>query len=852
MRLPARTFLLTFALCAGVGRTLAASPTLYSASAYEEPDRIEPGGLLMLAGEGLQRGARVVYQREDDETANGDHPATLPGKSTLSMGFAPVISDGNAPNVLTVRIPADIDTGRPYRLWVVVGKNDWSNSIEVGDARPLWFTPSYLYQSLPLPGMARSLRVVGRNLGVIPGRHSFVRLTGPRDYRLGIRDEPGRSTESYVAEVGLPQRLVSGTYQVGFSNDGEHWRWIAGQRLTIRDDPLPPRLFSVASSNYGHCIPDHEVGRCVLLALAAAAEHGGGSVFFPPGHWLLSPDAGPGNELIDGIVVPAGVNLQGAGAARTVIERTASWKSTARPPAFTLMSRNRVDGLSFRDLAHYTPASKDFTGPFLKLGQSVDRAVLHDPNGLASVTDVEITHNRFENSVIGIGSGGLPIHQLLIANNDFRAYDVGLLLQANPLNFHYQFQLTDAVVRNNRFEPGAYLDLDRDTGSTASQIGASRRLDFSKNSADGRPDRTTAQGAVEGWRAAFFWNLSGPGEELLISANMILCPGDRIGDGEAIALDNNGNTFGLNEAQPALEASTRTVSVRGPLLKQQFDRDVPASTYYVGRWIQVASGPGLGQTRLITGYHERPGSVEFSVAPAWDVVPTRQSRVLIGREFWQTYLLANTVDQRRPPCLKSNRTRQAGGEISIWAQTAEMVIAGNQLFDTDGILVHDDYSPSASFLNYFDQIRDNLVTGAYRNAPRCSSSGIAIDMTATGSSPPPTLNYGLIIADNRIEGAFNQVTGGAIAMPLSGATGPAPGNWPLIVNPLIFGNRVTNESRRADSCIARADIAFPQTLGVVHPVVSLNCASAQRVTGLALQPTVLLSARQDSCGETGP
>ena len=52
-------------------------------------------------------------------------------------------------------------------------------------------------------------------------------------------------------------------------------------------------------------------------------------------------------------------------------------------------------------------------------------------------------------------------------------------------------------------------------------------------------------------------------EMLLISGNSASCTGDKAGDGEAIALDNNANTFGLSAASPVLAATQDTAAHRG-------------------------------------------------------------------------------------------------------------------------------------------------------------------------------------------------------------------------------------------------------------------------------------------------
>ena len=95
--------------------------------------------------------------------------------------------------------------------------------------------------------------------------------------------------------------------------------------------------------------------------------------------------------------------------------------------------------------------------------------------------------------------------------------------------------------------PGSYIDIAARQGAIASGIGASLRLDFSSNIADG----LSSEGLQDpedrkGWRAAFFWNMNNNNELVLVAQNQVSCSGDKAGDGEAIAFDASGNRFGFN------------------------------------------------------------------------------------------------------------------------------------------------------------------------------------------------------------------------------------------------------------------------------------------------------------------
>ena len=269
------------------------------------------------------------------------------------------------------------------------------------------------------------------------------------------------------------------------------------------------------------------------------------------------------------------------------------------------------------------------------------------------------------------------------------------------------------------------------------------------------------------------------------------------------------------------------VFVTAALVARQNDRDVATGTYYLGHWIQVLSGVGLGQARKIVAYStDARGVTTFHITPAWDVAPAAgSSRIAVGREFWQVYTLDNHIDHRRPLCRKSNRSKPAGGEIVMWAASADSVIAGNSQHDADGILVQQAYiAPErpckdcamASFFNAFLEIRDNDIDGEYDWASNCSSSGIIAGIAASSArdQPPPTVGFGVHIAYNRIRHAAAP-QGAAIDIVATGEAGPPPHAWALSENLLVDHNAiadVTGAEARA-ACgprRPRTGIGFPQ------------------------------------------
>jgi hypothetical protein len=810
---------------------MAIAPELYRAPMHESPVDAEPDDLLLLAGYGFAAGDAVVYRALVDAVEAPATPSNLPSQTNADLGQAMIVSTANAPYSLTVKLPQIMRSGQTYALWVRNTAGEWSKPIKINDARPLWLTPAYVYASR-MPGfLPREIKIVGRNFHHAEGTSTRVRLDGPE--RLIVTSIPDAQSPPilahFVARVPLPKRLKPGSYRIAVSRDDDGWVELDGQSLEVLPDP-PEALVAIADPRFGGCRPDDGIDdtACVIRAIAAARLLKGGTVYFGRGTWDLIDGNQPGMVRGEGIVVPTGVGLRGAGSAFTRVLRHVEWNRPKATPAFTLEGHTDIAGFTFKDLQIYEP--KDQTTPFLQLGADSEGASAQGTDAYrpGSVEGVTIARNVFDKPSVAIGSGGLPIKRLLITYNTFGAYHSALELSGNKYDMAHRYRIDESIIDYNMFKPGSELDLERKTGSIASELGAGYRVDFSNNIADGAStDYLYSPSDAKGWRAAFFWSMNNDVEEVLVSQNTASCTGDKIGDGEAIAFDNNNNTFAFPGVTPVVVASSSSVSVEVALAKHQNNRDVP-SDYYVGHWVQIVSGPGLGETRKIVGYSVDPLThvVTFNVSPEWDVTPVpEKSRVAVGREFWQLYAVDNHIDSRKPLCQKSNRSRQVSGEIVMWAQSADSVIAGNHQYDSDGIFVQQSYNvpehacPDCTmegFFHSFLQIRDNVVDGEYDWSSDCSASGIVVGVAAasSGDPVPPTVGFGLSISHNLIRHADAQ-RGGAIAQLSSWIAGPEPHRWPLSDNLLIHHNSIQEiDGPRARAVCgtgnARMGITFPE------------------------------------------
>jgi hypothetical protein len=857
---------------------MAAPPQLYRQSAQESPVRGEPDDLLLLAGYGFAVDDTVVYRALQDTTEGLTAPIQIPAHSSAEFGVAPIVNSTDVPYSLTIKLPQIMRADQSYALWVRTAHGEWSQAIKVNDARPLWVSPAYVYASGSAASLPRELKIVGRNLQPAPGQSTQIRLIGPQQFtEMTLSDAQSSDTmNQYVARVRLPEHLAPGRYRMLLNRDGASWVELKGQSLDVLPDPPAAAEFSVSDAQFGGCRPDDGVDdtACIVRAIAAAARAGGGAVYFGAGTWDLIDSSQPGLTADEGILVPGGVQLRGAGSTQTSLHRHAEWNAHAATAAFTLVGQTLVTGFTFRDLQVYQPG--DQAGPYLQLGEDWQRVASVPGGADAAVTDVIISRNTFDKPKIAISAGGLPIDRLFLTYNIFGAYHAALELSGDPFNMVYKYRLDDSVIDYNVFKPGSELDLIQKTGTIVSEVGAGHRVDFSGNTADGTStDFLYAPDDAKGWRAAFFWNPVNNVEEVLVSQNTATCTGDKIGDGEAIAFDNNTNTFAFTGVPTVVRATAASVAVSAPLAARQHNRDVPVASYYVGHWVQIVSGPGLGQVRKIIGYSTDAVThlTTIRVAPDWDVVPAPgNTRIAIGREYWQLYVVGNQVDNRQPLCQKSNRSRRVGGVVGLWAQTADTVIAGNHQYDSDGIFVQQNYAfvrqnfeaaerPCADctmmgFFNFFLEIRDNVVDGEYDWTNDCSRSGIGAGVAAApgGDGPPPTVGFGVSISHNTIRHADEQY-GGAIAQVNTWFAGPEPHRWPLSDNLLIHHNSIADiDGARALALCGtshpRMGIAFPGPEIVWRTVLYANsCKNVSMPIGGGGTDTVKVcpSSATDSC-----
>ncbi len=777
---------------------------------YESPVRAGPDDLVVLAGDGLSAQDVVVYQAFAAGEPAPEPPAAVPAHSTADLGVADIVSAQSA-LMLTIRLPGAILADRSYLIRVRTPDGQWSNAAAINDPRPLWLSPSILYASASRASLPRYLKVIGRNLQPRAGVPLMIRLRGARSYVLQqpLGSEGNVSVERYAALRRLPPTLAPGEYRVAVSADSKDWIEVPGPALRVQADPETPQEFLPSDRQFGGCRPDDTLDdtACIAAAIQAAAA-ARGSVVLGRGIWDVSAGM---------LVLPEGVTLRGEGPRNTRLIRHDLPGTDTDRPLVTLLGRNEVRGIWFA--TDHIFGRHDRSRPILQLGYRFMDAISTAP--AAPVRDVSIYDNVFDKSFGAIVDGGAPIERLMVTFNRFGDYHVALELGGDRRNVKSRFGIADSIISHNTFIAGSHVDPGQNQGVLVSEIGASNRLDLSDNIADGSSrEFLNAREDAPGWRAAFFFHMNDSHEMLLISNNAATCTGDKAGDGEAVALDNNANTFGLSAAAPVVKASLNEVRINRPLVAVQNGRAVDPAAYYVGHWIRVVQGRGIGQVRRIVSYRLDPssGGGAFSVDPPWDVPPAAgESLVTIAREFWQVYVVGNTVDQRKPLCTKANITRPKGGAISIWGESSDVAVEGNRQFDTDGIIFQQQYGAeepgcgecrSETTIPSFLEIRGNLIDGEYDWDSACSISGIMGSYAAAPNRRlvPPLLSVGVSISHNDIVHA-DGLGGGAITIQPTWYRGPSGYAKPLVEGILIDHNRVAAVS----GTWARAACGYPSS-----------------------------------------
>jgi hypothetical protein len=150
-----------------------------------------------------------------------------------------------------------------------------------------------------------TIRVFGTALSW-PKSSSFATLSGARRFRV-----PCQARNPFSLSLRLPSSMKPGRYEMRLSG---------GAPLTLDVSAMRRRLsYKVSVASFGASGSDGlDETASVLRAIRDASAHGGGTVLFPRGRFVLNR----------GLQVPPGVDLQGAGEDLTAL----CWPDSETPP----------------------------------------------------------------------------------------------------------------------------------------------------------------------------------------------------------------------------------------------------------------------------------------------------------------------------------------------------------------------------------------------------------------------------------------------------------------------------------------------------------------------------------------
>jgi hypothetical protein len=440
------------------------------------------------------------------------------------------------------------------------------------------------------------------------------------------------------------------------------------------------------------------------------------------------------------------------------------------------------------------------------IDQTFSLTWIHDNN-------VTVTKNAFSSCYNGVLIDNYDYQNTVLTLNDFACGTSGV---------GFNSVLVDSVIDGNRFWPGSWY-------SAAVGGGAGMRLDISSNSF---PTTNPYNYPTFGPSVGIGMELAGssPSENVLIAQNDMPCVGLGAQNGQtqgnAIILDGSGGTpVPFYSVRPVVAASPTQVSITSP--PSETNPAFPSTYPYIGQWLRIVYGTGLGQSRKITQATVSGDTFTFTVDPAFDVTPDTSSNVSLLAQYVQANIVDNISDASCSLVSPFPWNSQAGN-IAMGGATSDCAVEGNQLTHTGGILAtnhfddlrRDDGSfiETAQTSQYFLEIRSNKIDGAnnvadnvpigfdvtYYSSTNANGGGIVLwDYGIVDSKTGETLNpyfvrpgFGCSVSHNSVtntantgfdEGKIVQVISVGEGISTNSTPPPVP-QTPNYLDTLIFGN----------------------------------------------------------------
>lgn len=607
-------------------------------------------------------------------------------------------------------LPADLSDGP---LLGAVGRAGcWSKPFSLNAPQPWW-----IYPEQPEPGS--SVRVFGRGLQGASGL--LLEAAGGNKRRLVPN---GRS--DYWIDVRLPTNLQPGAYRL--------WAEVAGQRW--------PDIGAIAVQIAARVQP---AARTVAVSTAPALYQAlqdlagtGGVVRLGDGRYPLDAP----------LRVPAGVQVQGAGAGRTVL---AFGKGVAATPGLVKTAASYEQSARAPDPVPGRDGLPAVAG-VLMFGSDTGLADLSIEGGGTLQQGIAIAGTR-SRPVERVRLSGIRVGDLASFQSKHGQTEAVLARHVHDLEVRHSMLIGNgpalyledvagsAFIGNALGGQGEGVITGREGGLRRSRIENNRLL-------------SKQGGAPQAVRAIWLSTLFGSTYENHIAGNTGADfhppPGTDQNRGEAILLETalSHPYFG----HPAgAGADSLTLPADGPdwglLDANDQARATPLESYFA----VVLDGPGQGQVRRVVA---RDGHTLRLERP-WRLTPDGGSTVLLTELFHRNLIVGNDI-------------RDALTGIQLWINGVENVIADNRLadFSGEGILLHSAASGGpqsqpqfwpiighnqAGFnrgigVNYFNTVAGNTV----RNAAVGINVSADLFRATSGAIAWPT-SMGNVVRHNAVE-----------------------------------------------------------------------------------------------------
>jgi hypothetical protein len=466
--------------------------------------------------------------------------------------------------------------------------------------------------------------------------------------------EPSRAQLTLVGEAGqppvkttlikgdlwrgifqLPTEVVPGSYNLRLSNgDGGDHEVIDAGTIGVRvPDEGPSQTFDVR--DFG-AIGDGRVDatRAVKAAIEAAAQNGGGFVYFPRGRYLIS----------EGLALPPGVSIRGE---RTDLVNLV-WPDLAIPPPALLQGYSRF---TIEDITIY--ASNHL---HVIVGGLQKDEVLAPDSGNITIRRVRIRASAFRGQVEletifqrmrefhRLFPGGGP-DSIRLAGNGLEVSDCDILGSGNSLHL---IKATNAVIARNMLING---------GNGGYLILGSRKVIFEDNLV------TTADLMATGGGITTTSNSVTSSENVFVGNNTFkaIYGGYR----EAMTTDGPaGYYFGHAES-----TSPRDLSLSDP------PNDYPATADWSGAMVMVVNGRGAGQYAHVAAYTsrgvqrsitlDRALQVPLDATSEVTIVQARENYLVIGNSFEDTGVGAQSFGTAVGHVFAGNSSSRTSGFAAI-------------------------------------------------------------------------------------------------------------------------------------------------------------------------------------------